>query len=134
MTTLSISVPKCLGFYSQGLQDKLFPFLSNGERLTLDDALDLGEIATSGAWWTNQVGEAYFMGQILQLHESNASEYQFDSFDCHSEEFLAIELSLSEWISFSRWSSELAELRLNDYTRAKVSEMAAQSPPIWEVL
>lgn len=133
MTTLSISVPKCLGFYSQSLQDKLFPFISNGERLTLSDALDLGEIATSGAWWTNQAGEPQYVGYILQLHESNASEYQLDSFDCHSEQFLAIELSLSEWISFSRWCSELAELRLHDYERAKVSELAAQSPRNWEV-
>jgi hypothetical protein len=132
MTTLTLSAPKPLGFYNGNLQTKLYPFLSNGERLSLSDALDLGEIASSGAWWSHQTGEPYFMGQILQLHESNASEYSFDGFDCHSEDFLSIELNLSEWINLSRWSSELAELRLHDYSRA-ASKITAVPPDDWDV-
>ncbi|MCT7981528.1 hypothetical protein [Laspinema olomoucense] len=131
MTTLTLSSPKAMGFYSQSLQDKLYPFLGNGERLSLSDALDLSEIASSGAWWTNQTGEPYFLGQILQLHESNASEYAFDSFDCHSEIFQSIELDLEEWISLSRWSSELAELRHHDYKRATRQLTPSQLAAPW---
>ncbi len=135
MTTLSISCPKCLGFYSQGLQDKLFPFLSNGESLTLDDAIALTGIASEGAWWATQTKLPQGIGQILADKESRTIDgIYFDGFDCQSADLRAIALDLSEWLALARWSSELAEIRLNDYTRAKVSEMAAQSPPIWEVL
>jgi hypothetical protein len=135
MTTLSISCPKCLGFYSQGLQDKLFLFLSNGETLTLDDAIALTGIASEGAWWSTQTKMAYGIGPILRDKESRTIDgIYFDGFDCRDEGLRAIALDLSEWLALARWSSELAELRVNDYTRAKVSEMAAQSPPIWEVL
>jgi hypothetical protein len=92
--------------------------------LSLSDALDLGEIASSGAWWVNQSsGTPFTLGYILGVHEHNAADYEFDSFDCHSEDFLNIELDLSEWISLSRWSSELSELRHLDYKRAAKSTL-----------
>ncbi|MCT7981577.1 hypothetical protein [Laspinema olomoucense] len=135
MTTLSISAPKCLGFYSQSLQDKLYPFLGNGEKLTLDDAIALTGIASEGAWWSTQTKHPYGIGPILQHKESRTIDgIYFDGFDCQDEGLRAIVLELGEWLALARWTSELAELRLHDYTRAKVSEMAAQSPPIWEVL
>jgi hypothetical protein len=135
MTTLSISCPKCLGFYSQSLQDKLYPFIENGKRLPLDDAIALTAIASEGAWWSTQTKHPYGIGPILRDKESRTIDgIYFDGFDCQSEEFREIALDLGEWLALARWTSELAELRLNDYTRAKVSEMAAQSPPIWEVL
>lgn len=47
----------------------------------------------------------------------------FDGFDYEAEEWQKIELDLSELISFSRWLSELAELRHLDYKRAAKSTL-----------
>jgi hypothetical protein len=82
-----------------------------------------------------QKGMDQAIGQIMSDLEADSIDYvPFDGFDSDADEFRALKLELTEWLALARWSSELAELRLNDYTRAKVSEMAAQSPPIWEVL
>lgn len=135
MTTLSISSPKCIGFYSQGLQDKLYPFVENGQRLTLDDAIRLIHLSSEGAWWAMQKGMDQAIGQIMSDLEADSIDYvPFDGFDSNADEFRALKLELTEWLALARWSSELAECRLRDYSSAKVAEMAAQSPPIWEVL
>lgn len=134
MTTLSISVPKCLGFFNQGLQDKLYPYLSNGERLTLDDAIRLIHLCSEGAWWSTQKGLGQNIGQLMSNLEADAIDYvPFDGFDSDDDGFRAISLELTEWLALARWSSELAECRVRDYSRAKVQELAAQSPRNWEV-
>ncbi|MCT7964011.1 hypothetical protein NG791_25370 [Laspinema sp. D1] len=124
-----------MGFYSQGLQDKLYPFVENGQRLTLDDAIRLIHLSSEGAWWAMQKGMDQAIGQIMSDLEADSIDYvPFDGFDSDADEFRALKLELTEWLALARWSSELAECRLRDYSSAKVAEMAAQSPPIWEVL
>lgn len=66
--------------------------------------------------------------------EADAIDYvPFDGFDSDDDGFRAISLELTEWLALARWSSELAECRVRDYSRAKVQELAAQSPRNWEV-
>ncbi|MCT7970276.1 hypothetical protein NG799_28575 [Laspinema sp. D1] len=134
MTTLTLSAPKCLGFFNQGLQDKLYPYLSNGERLTLDDAIRLIHLSSEGAWWSTQKGGNQGIGQLMANLEADSVDYvPFDGFDSDADEFRAVSLQLTEWLALARWSSELAECRVRDYERAKVAELAAQSPRNWEV-
>jgi hypothetical protein len=134
MTTIALSCPKCLGFYSQGLQNKLAPYIDNGQKLTLDDAIRLIGLASEGSWWSTQTGRSQRIGKILNDSSKNAIDtVPFDGFDSDDSNFLDILLNLEEWLALARWTSELAELRLNDYTRAKVSEMAAQSPKPWKL-
>ncbi|WP_232251541.1 hypothetical protein [Oscillatoria acuminata] len=82
-----------------------------------------------------QKGMDQAIGQIMSDLEADSIDYvPFDGFDSDADGFRALKLELTEWLALARWSSELAECRLRDYSCAKVAEMAAQSPPIWEVL
>lgn len=132
MTTLSISSPKAQGFYSQGLQDKLYPFMENGRSLTLDDAIRLIHLASDGSWWAMQTGQDQAIGSILaDIESASMDTTPFDGFDSDADEFRAIKLELAEWLALARWASELAELRLHDYSRSP--KITAVPPTDWEV-
>jgi hypothetical protein len=129
MTTLTLSIGKPLGFYSQSLSDKLFPHLSNGERLSLTDAIRLTELcgyASIGILEDPQETDDNIGTFIngMEFHKRGGSPWEpeeFDGFDWM--DLKDVVLSLEEWLSLSRWSSELAELRHRDYQRAAKSTL-----------
>jgi hypothetical protein len=137
MTSLTLSCPKCLGFYSQSLQDKLFAHLSNGEKLSLTDCIRLTELAGYAALGIledpqeSDDGIGTFING-MEFHRKGGTPWEPEEFDGFDWFLLKdVVLDLAEWISLSRWSSELAELRHRDYKRA--AKITTAAPDDWDV-
>lgn len=145
MNSVTFSTAKPLGFYSQSLQDKLYPILSNGEKLTLED---IWRITSACANAFQRYSSYVEYNQVIDFWDAITESGQEDEFwavtpDGHcgykkgellidgfkhdgKQHFLTIE----EWLALNRWSSELAEIRLRDLKRFQRDFM---SPPITAV-
>ncbi|MCT7970102.1 hypothetical protein NG799_27695 [Laspinema sp. D1] len=126
MTSLTSIADRPLGFYDETLKAKLSPWIKEGEGMDLEDAITLSRIASTGAWFTSPCAanrEYSFMRVALDIGAS------FSSFDLTDPELITMDdLDHDEWLHLARWSSELVQVRLNDYNRAKVAELHQQSP------
>ena len=151
MNSVTFSTGKPLGFYSQSLQDKLFPLIGNGEKLTLTDATTLTglcgyAVSRYDLFPDTLLGYFYHYGYLINdMLAPNIDAPDFEYWQCEFHlsidgfkegwEFDGndINLNLEEWIAFSRWSSELAELRLLDDKRASRNLTPGQLAAPWEV-
>ena len=85
----------------------------------LGDAIRLLELSGRAAWWTSQADQPMTIGEALSRIEPHerVDIMGTDGFET-KDEYLAISLTLPEWLALAHWSSELAECRLRDREQA----------------